>query len=204
MGQERGCMNKREAFVTVLNVLGESFNRPMTEGLLEGYWMALQDLSTEEMQAAGKRALQECKFMPAPSELLAFVGRGPRDFAFETAKAWEAVVWAMNRYDYTDSVDFGPLVNAVIRNLGGWVYLCNQKLPELVWRRKDFERLYEAFASKPVDQLNGGYLPGEHKTEIRRIAINGVTPPKMLPAKKEDPALEMRAHIASLVNGKTL
>lgn len=66
-------MTKREAFVTMMTVLGESFNRVLTSGVLEGYWMACEDLTEEEMQTATKRVMKASKFMPVASELLAYI-----------------------------------------------------------------------------------------------------------------------------------
>jgi hypothetical protein len=199
-------VTKREVFVTVLNMLGETFNRQMTDGLLEGYWMALEDLSPEDMKAATKRALASCKFMPSPSELLAFAGKGQRDLAHEAAIAWDGVRRAVDKIDYTVSfIDFGPHVNAVIRQLGGWDALCTAKLTDLdVWKRKEFERLYIAFAGKTIGR-EGHSLEGPKDGRVypaQSVAIPGIPsqpPPPALPPVGGDPQLAMQEHVAELV-----
>jgi hypothetical protein len=195
-------VTKREAFATSMAVLAASFNRELPGPAIEGYWLALQDLSEAELAAATKRALAECRFMPAPVELLALAGRA-RSLVADTAQAWEAVRTAMDRHDYTASVDFGPLVNAVVRNIGGWDALCRASLPDLVWRRKDFERVYEAFASKPADQLNGEYHRGALKGPPVRIAIGGKLPPKQIEAATDVVALNARGVVRALADAKS-
>ncbi len=114
--------------------------------------------------------------MPVPAELLTYSGRQPRDIGAEATLAWDAVRRAMDALDVYGNPDFGPLVNAVVRNLGGWVYLCEQKLSELEWRRKDFERIYRTWAEKDSSVLpDGGPLFGKWKAApVTRIQINGL------------------------------
>jgi len=191
-------MTKREHFATALVVLGSALGRDLPAPALEGYWIALQVLTEEELATATKRALAECKFMPAPSELLALAGRG-RNLTADVAQAWEAVRTAIDRHDYTASVDFGPLVNAVVRNLGGWDRLCRLDLEALnVWARKEFERIYEAFAGKEASALNGAPHMGAFKSAPIQIAIGG-----KLPLKQIEAATPMRSVLRVLAEEKS-
>src|SRR4051812_2175248 len=113
-------MGARETFTAGMTMLGTTFNRPLDRVLLDAYWGALAELSDEEMKRAIGQAMMRCRSMPVPAELLAFAGRAPRGVAGDAVEAWEAVRRAIDVYDYTDGVDFGPLVNAVVRNIGGW------------------------------------------------------------------------------------
>ena len=47
-------MTKPE-FVGMLNVLSDSFRQPLSDGAYEGYWIALGELSADEMKLATKR-----------------------------------------------------------------------------------------------------------------------------------------------------
>lgn len=174
-------MTKEQAFAAGMGALASVFNRALDKAAIRAYELALEELSSEEMAIAAGAALKACRFMPTPAELLAF-GKPPRNLAIEAADAWEAVCEAMNRHDYTDSVDFGPLVNAVVRNLGGWVSLCDATKTDLKFGRKTFERLYAEFASKPLDGLRGEPLIGAHRTTPVRVPIAGKVPPLQLPA----------------------
>lgn len=156
-------MTEREVFATTLAVLSATFDRKLTEGAIDGYWAALSDLGEDEFKKAAQRALAECRFMPAPAELRAFA-RPPRNHETDSAKAWGVVRKAVDKHDYmVSTIDFGPLVNAVIRNLGGWDMLCKATLPELDnpgWLRKRFDEIYGLFARTNVNGLHGDPLSG--------------------------------------------
>lgn len=204
-------MTKREVFGASITMLGETFNRQITTGLLDGYWTALEHLSAEEIKAAVSQGLAQCKFMPSPAELLAFA-RPPRNPAADAMKAWQAVRQAINKYDYlVGSIDFGPLVNAVIRNLGGWDTLCRATLPELDnpgWLRKRFEEVYRALCTSDAQGLNGeplaGRLPPNYDAPIHAVvAIDGEPArPRLEASGAADARTSIAAHIRELANAK--
>lgn len=195
-------MTNRQAFATGLAVLFATFDKPLSDAAVEGYWMALRSMDEHTFAAVTARALTECKFMSTPSELLALSGRA-RSLPAEAALAWEVVRQAMDRHDYTTSVDFGPLVNSIVRNLGGWVALCDASVPDLVWRRKDFERLYEEFAAKAIDAERGAPLRGSFGGAPVRIAIGGALPPAQIEARPTNGSGELRALVRELAEEKS-
>lgn len=156
-------LTKEQAFATLMAMVGEVFNRKLKRETAQAYWAALEHLDEAELRRAFGRAIQECKFMPTPAELIELAGR-KRNVEAEAALAWQVVRQSIDRYDYTvATIDFGPRVNAVIANLGGWDTLCNAKLTELDnpgWLRKRFDETYQAYADLPVDSLRGEPLRG--------------------------------------------
>lgn len=188
-------MTNREAFATLIRVLAATFSVELSPAAIEGYWLVLSELSEDQLKVALRRGLAECKFMPRPAELLAFVGGPNRET--QIAIAWEAVRRAIDKHDYTDSVDFGPLVNAVVRNLGGWQRLCALGTEALdVWARKEFERVYALFADVPVDSLHGDPHRGVFGGPPVWIQIgNTPHPPRALPAK-QNPAIGLVRDLA--------
>lgn len=206
-------MTNREAFVTGLAVLGATFDRKLAPAAVEGYWLALSDLSEDEWKALMKRALSECKFMPAPAELLV-MARPKQDPGVAVVQAWQAVRRAIDKHDYlVATIDFGPLVNAVIRNLGGWDVFCRATLPELDnpgWLRKKFEEVYRSLATAEPTQLHGSSLDGalppkwvggkrvtvplDGSPEVLRIEANGAS----------DARKAIAEHIEGLADGKTV
>lgn len=187
-------MTKREVFATSLAVLGATFDRKVSPPLIEGYWLVLEHLEESEIALAMKKALATCKFMPAPAELLA-LARPPRSPDVDVVQAWQVVRKAIDKYDYlVASIDFGPLVNAVIRNLGGWDAFCRATLPELDnpgWLRKRFETVYKSLVTADAQTLHGEPLEGalplkwdkpthvvvplDGKPPVLRIEANGVS-----------------------------
>lgn len=195
-------MTPKQAAATAVTTLSETFNRPLLDVAMEAYAEAIEDLGPELIAVATKRALRECRFFPSPVELreLAGVG-GPKVIARQIADAWEAVVQAMRQHDYTTSVDFGPLVNAVIRNLGGWQAACRWTVSEIeTWKRKEFGVLYEAFAAGPASALRGEPLAGAFTGRVERIAIGGVMPAPQLAA----PPNPVSAVVRELADGHLL
>lgn len=204
-------MTKREVFGTVLAMLGATFDRKVTPGMLEGYWTVLEHLSEDEIKAATKRALAECKFMPAPSEMLA-LARPARDPNLAAIQAWQEVRKAIDVHDYlVASIDFGPLVNAVIRNLGGWDTLCRATLPELDnpgWLRKRFEEVYAALSTANPQALHGSPLAGALPPKWQDpkhvvIAIEGEPPlPRLEPAGASEAKASITEYIEALAKKK--
>jgi len=183
-------MTRREKFGTSLAVLAATFNRELVPAAIEGYWLTLQGLTDDELAVATKRGLAEARFMPSPSELLALAERG-RSVEADSAQAWQAVRSAIDKHDYlVASIDFGPLVNAVVRNLGGWDTLCRAKLSDLDnpgWLRKRFDEVYAALSIAKLDSLNGEPLPGSLPENFRgagrvTVSIGDRTPPKRIAA----------------------
>lgn len=193
-------MSKQDTFATIMETLAENFRVVLTTPATRGYWMVMEDLTEGEMAKAAKATLGSCKFMPSAAELITFSGRG-RSAAFSAAEAWGAVRAAIDKHDYTTSVDFGPTVNAIVRNLGGWLRLCDLTREDLdVWTRKEFERIYLEFADKDPGILHGEPLSGAFGGAPVRVAIGGKLPPLQISA----PANPMSDLVRELAEGKSL
>lgn len=199
----------REPFVAGITMLASALppRKPLEDAALELYWMGLKDLSDDEFSRAVAVASRESTFMPAPAELRAFV-RGKRDLAAEAEIAWKYVRGAIDEIDYTVSeIDFGPHVNACIRQIGGWDVLCRALLEDLnVWKRKEFLRLYELFAEKPVGDI-GAPLEGPEDGRgfrPRTVAIPGIPSQPQPPALAPVGASDTRGFIENLANAKAL
>jgi hypothetical protein len=162
-------------FTDALTLLGVAQGARPDAAVIPAYWMFLRDLELTAFLRACGVAGRTLKWFPKPSEL--------RELALgsitgRAALAWEAVMGAIRKYSYTTSVDFGPLVNAVVRALGGWLWLDDKTTDELVWVRKDFERVFEDFALRAPEQLHGAPLLGQFGGPPVRIAIAGEAEPR--------------------------
>ncbi len=166
-------MINAQQFTAIMLTLAQTFRVELGQLALDGYVMALSDLTDGEMEAGARLALKRCKFMPAPSELLAFA---QGNVELEIAEAWGEVREALDAVDIWGSVDFGPLANAVLRNMGGWRELCGASVKDLVWRRKEFERLYRDFRDTPAHQLKGAPHIGLHGLPAPKRATGALPP----------------------------
>ena len=108
-----------------------------------GYLMAMQSLSIEEAQSAIGQASSMFKWFPKPVELIALV-RGSTSQRSEIA--WSKVVAAMDQAGCSSAVEFDdPAISHAIKNLGGWIGLCNRPKSNDNWTRKEFVAAYQNF-----------------------------------------------------------
>lgn len=129
----------RARFAKALNGLAATFRVTLDEGAFDGYWIALEDLPVEAVEAGIREALLCSRFMPPPSEIRAAAGVPGVDQM--AAEAWETIVSAPKT---GEKLVFQDGVTArCIEILGGWASLTNLDDQGFnVWARKEFLRLY--------------------------------------------------------------
>ena len=122
----------------------------LTEAIFEAFWLALSDLSLEQVRGAVIKALRTCRFMPSAAELRDLAGVMTPEM--RAVLAWGALKRAIRKEGSWHSVHFDDAaVTAAVRNLGGWARLCSLESEELdKWVRRDFERIYLAFSERGV------------------------------------------------------
>ena len=174
----------RGEFSIVMVTLATGFDKEATEGVIETYWGALKDLPLADIKFAAEAALKSLEWWPKPAQLRKLAGDvGPDHRA---AIAWRAVRKALNEHGTYASVNFDdPVVNATIRNLGGWVALGQKESKDFdIWVRKEFERIYQAIYATGVTQESGAYLTGitEHENSGRYELKAPTVVPTGLPA----------------------
>jgi hypothetical protein len=142
----------RTEFALCVAALAEAFGRQSSKATQFGYWLGLQDLPLSSVQAATAKALRQCKFMPAPSELRELAGESTEDE--RAVLAWDRVVFAVQRLGPYRHVSFEDvLANGVIRNLGGWVTFTARftDAESEKWARKEFLDTYKTLSNAKVD-----------------------------------------------------
>lgn len=188
----------KQTFSDGMTALGIALGQAVDQPMRAVYWQFLRDLDLDDYQRAVNEAGRSLKWFPKPSELRELTGESVKA---DAAEAWGAVRLAMDRHDYTTSVDFGPLVNAVVHNIGGWRQLCDTSIPDLEWRRKKFEEVYAAYRMKPTDEIprGGEYLKGAFGGPPVRIQIGPVKTPLALP----EPPMPTNGVVRDLANAKS-
>jgi hypothetical protein len=185
----------KKAFADGMTALGVVYATPINEVMLDTYWQFLCDLTREQFRMAVSTAGRKLKFFPKPAELRDCIGMGDAQVKLNASLAWEIVRKAMDKYDYVQTVDFGALANAVIRNMGDWRALCRRSLNELTWDRKQFEELYQQMASTEISAAKGAPLVGEYFKNVIRLQMPGETA-----AQLARPALpEKESRVLSIV-----
>lgn len=191
---------EEKRFTTLIRALVESFGAKYTDGMLMGYRLGLDGIPLEDIERGVQRALKECKFMPKPVELRDMSGVTP--LAVKAALAWTAVKKAVHSLSAYGSPDFeDPVVNAVIRNMGGWVQFCGRDSDTFeTFTRKDFERLFVLFAPNGVSQAAGQHLVGIHSSERPKLVPVGYEVQRALPTNGQRQAIE--GFVAGLLGEK--
>ena len=155
----------REEFGLLIEALASSFRAEATAALVLGYWMGLKDLELRDVERAVERALTTCKHMPRPVELRELSGEMSTDQ--RAVVAWDALRKTISLRGGYASVDFDdPVINATVRNLGGWSKICATPTEEFEkWTRKDFERVYASLCQSGVTAEAAAHLPGAHEIQ---------------------------------------
>lgn len=154
--------------------LAEAFGRKASETTVETYRIGLRGLSDAEIEAATAAALQECEFMPPPAVLRRLAGSGKASTLDLAISAWGDVerAFPVGAYKWVDFDD--PIINAVIRHLGGWVAMFDQcgTSEKEKWYRHEFVKVYQSFAANGISEEACRPLQGINQGERVRL-VNG-------------------------------
>jgi Domain of unknown function (DUF6475) len=168
----------KKIFLQWLTLLAESFNRKVSSLLLETYWQCLEAYPFVQVKQAMLSTLQnpDRKWgMPNPADLVILIQGDSRSYAL---KAWSQVVTAIRTVGRYDSVVFdNSIIHCVIRDMGGWIYLCQQSEKELPFLRQEFEKRYRDYQGKPLPSyprsLKGSL---EHDNQVQGFSHNPPDP----------------------------
>lgn len=112
---------ERPRFVVAMNAMAATFQRPMTEAGLTGYWMGLSDLPLAAVEKAVQAAMRTRKFMPVVADLRELAGHGEIALEDRASICWLVFTKAMRQHGYYHSVDFDDAgVNFAVRCIGAW------------------------------------------------------------------------------------
>ena len=172
-------------FAKVLISLGATLGVKPDKPQLRGYWMALNDLSMEQLSKACEMALKSSTNtygqLPLPAILRSYVCEQPERRA---ELAWQAVLRAVERYGTYKGVDFDDRrTNAAVRAIGGWRELGACKADALDWRRREFVAAYVAGYKTPIHDELMLPLPGHGPDTVHvETGLSGAEPPRELAA----------------------
>jgi hypothetical protein len=179
--------------------LASAFRVETDEAMFEGYWLGLDDLDLSAIKNAARKALRHCKFMPSSVELRELSGQVSGDG--RALLAWDAFQRAVVGHGGYRTVQFDdPVINATVRNLGGWQRCCDMAPEEFdKWLRKDFLATYQSLhaagagSSEPLLGIFGqqNAATGQHhgpseQIEFVRTGLPGL--PELEAPKERKPA----------------
>ena len=181
---------ERMKFSELMAMLAENYGREYSQALQKAWEAKLSQYPFKQVEDAIYEYMATKKFPPKLADIVEILER-PHALDKETAEAMAEQAWAevlsyMATIGAYESVKFrDPIINAVIKQLGGWVNLCQKTYPELETNTKwDFKKMYIAYALSGIcPEVN--YLPGINELVNEQAGYHEVIkPPKLIGRKR--------------------
>jgi len=154
-------MKNEVKFKEYLATLCELHDRTVSKLLTDLYWKVLEPFTDDQCEKAFQEIIYSSKFFPKPVDFIEALCGSKKTQATES---WLEVLDAVKRIGNYESVMFSdPAIHSVIQAMGGWPQLCMMENPEVKWKQKEFECLYEVIAER--DGKHPDYLPGTTELE---------------------------------------
>jgi hypothetical protein len=176
-------------FVKAMSVMGEVFQKTPSDGLVDVYWKSLQDLDIEVFEKACSQVINARTItgtFPLVGEIREAAGGGKQALELRIIQAWDKLMYAVQRHGYYDSVIFDdPIIPQIIKSWGGWMeWSGGGKNEEFKWVRKDFERMYAAFATRVWPEQTEPCIGSiEHKNTLTGYSEH-IPPPYLIKTHK--------------------
>jgi hypothetical protein len=162
-------MTEHDTKLAAVLAMCELFRPPTSDDAANLYVATLNDIPASLVVEACARLAATAKFRPVPAEVREACGYGLIRAQDRAALAFQALKVACQRVGAFRSPDFDdPLINATVRNLGGWTRAC--EIPESefdTWYRKDFCGIYEMFCRTGATPEQSATLEGQHEQQNR-------------------------------------
>jgi len=165
-------------FLQILTGLSDLYNAELSRVSITLYWEALKHHRIDLISVAASEHVKKSQWMPKPSEFLDILTKSDMNPEERAILAWGCVSRAAKSIGAYSCVDFDdPIINATIRNQGGWGRICTQPAEhfESFIRRQfiaDYVVMYNAKLS-PDSLLP---LPGTFDKDNPRQVETGLPP----------------------------
>lgn len=164
-------VSDQEKFTQGLMVLAEVYNRKLSSLLLHTYWNCLKKYPYAVFEATLWDFLKNPDYakknFPSPADWIKAI---EGDTESKSLAAWTEIMSSIRYVGHYESVQFtDPLIHRVIRDMGGWIYLCQQSERDLIFAQKEFERRYRCCYAIKKRISTPRYLTGqiEHQNTLQ-------------------------------------
>ena len=137
----------QERFFQLLMAYADLLNRKISTDATEIWWRKLERFDLEAISRAFSKHTDRSRFFPTPSEILNLL-KPQRERS--PLLAWAEVERTISKHGAYATVQFDPVTNAVIQDMGGWPWMCRQDLDE-PWTQREFERRYAEYQQHGVN-----------------------------------------------------
>jgi len=183
-----------QTFAEIITLLETVHGRSFSDVQLRAWRLLIGHLPDREARDATVRLCRISSYPPRPADVVRLVEGDPRDTEqLLEEEAAAALVWFEEQFADFQIVDYGPVVNSVVRAIGGPDAIGALMVKdEWKFRRDEFRRLYKTYrrrgegADPPVPAnvaASGFALPAPRLALFAAPSIPG------LPAAPQRPAL---------------
>jgi len=151
----------KKKFAELLLLAAEVTGFKMADSTNKSYFAVLKNITIEQFESAINAHLvdpNEGMFFPKPANIMRQLhGTTKQQDAEQESLAelqWMRVESAIRLTGSHNTPRFKDAITAaVISSMGTWPDLCATSIEQLVWKRKDFIRMYNDFKHKPMHLL---------------------------------------------------
>jgi len=133
-------------FAALMVVIGEIYNKSLTQVVIGAYWNVLKPFRFEEVERAVYLHLGHPdigQYLPKPADIIMAIKGNSCNQALQ---AWTKVMTAIQRVGCYTSLAFDDeLIHAVIEDMGGWQKLCGIEDKQLPFIAKEFQERYRGY-----------------------------------------------------------
>ena len=151
---------ERQEFVNLMTAAAENYGKPISGVYMDMLIRTLQRYPFRLVKEAIEYHMTHSPYMIKLNDFVDYINRRGLTPEEAAEMAWSEVREAISRIGGYQSIKFrDPVINATIRQMGGWTALCDMDMDQLENAKWDFRRLYTAFLKQgKVPEV--GYLPG--------------------------------------------
>lgn len=173
----------RLRFGQSMGIMAVAFQKTPDKPFSDTYWRILQDMTIEDFEAACLTLVNTRK-ITGTFPLIAEIREAAGASDLRVITAWDKLMYAIENHAPYDSVQFDdPVINHIVRQWGGWTAMGEWPAEETKWKKKEFEKLYEAYSKAPLPEQTGhlvGLTEAENRTHFpefvpKPILITGST-----------------------------
>lgn len=173
-------MKDKVKFVERITALSEIHGRELSKPAIEIYAQSLNGLEDEDIFRALETLIRSSSFFPKPHDIIELIQGKASDAPL---LAWQSVIEAIAEHGAYQSVRFEDgRIGRAIALMGGWPALCSTDTKDMVWRQKDFERIYTSL----YPESSSDALQGLHESSnLKKGHFKQIGAPVFIPMRKQ-------------------
>lgn len=153
--------SERERFSKAIFGTFEIYSKEVSAGLVKVWWTSLKPYSIDDVCSALTKHISDPdrgQYPPKPADIIRFLTVGDKEklenLQGQAEMQWLRVTAAIRGCGKYETPKFkDPITGAVVTALGGWPFMCEQKLDSLQWVQKKFVATYLEFEKRPLEEL---------------------------------------------------